>query len=105
MSQHRADKERRRKQRKQKHRNVSFKTIVTAGRAIPGLPFMGELMTCCMCGKSQQSDPKVKSDWRTVEPDGTRYYVCPDHFPPDETGTKEQFRDAYLAVLKKILGS
>lgn len=64
---------------------------------------MGETMTCVMCGRVQRSDPKVESNWRIVQPDGVRHYVCPDHFPPDETGTTEQFRQAYIAVFKKIL--
>ena len=99
QNQRRAQKVQRRKQRQGFRR----RTIHTGGRKIEGLPFMGELMTCVMCGKQEQSDPKVKSDWRTVEPDGVRYYVCPDHFPPDETGTREQFRQAYIAVFKKVL--
>jgi hypothetical protein len=97
--QRRAAKVKRRKERKQ----VRHRTIHTGGRTIAGLPFMGEMMTCCMCGKVQQSDPKVSNNWRAVEPDGVRHYVCPDHFPPDATGTPEQFRQAYIAVFKKLL--
>lgn len=91
--QRRAAKKQRRKARKIK--------VVTGGRKVPGLPFMGETMTCTMCSKVQPSDPKIESQWRAVEVDGTRYYACPDHFPPD-TGTREQFRQAYVAVLRKI---
>lgn len=86
---------------KNKRRYIRKRTIITGGRKIPGLPFMGEMMTCLMCGKTQQSDPKVKSDWRMLEADGVPYYVCVDHFPPDD-GTKEQFASAYVAILTKI---
>lgn len=95
MSQRRAAKNQRRQVRK--------RTIVTGGRKIPGLPFMGETMTCIMCGKLQKSDPAIKTDWRMVEADGVPYYVCPAHFPPDATATAEQFKAAYRAVLLKIM--
>lgn len=94
MSQRRAAKNQRRKIRKTR--------IVTGGRPIPGLPFMGETMTCIMCGKVEQSDPAIKSDWRMVLADGKPYYVCPAHFPPDPA-TVEQFKSAYVAVLTKIM--
>lgn len=91
-------------QRRRVRQQVRTRTIHTGGRKIAGLPFMGETMTCVMCGKIEQSDPKVRTDWRVVEPDGVRHYVCAAHFPPDATGTTAEFRDAYLAVFKKILG-
>lgn len=94
QGQRRAAKARRRQIRKIK--------VMTGGQAVPGLPFMGETMTCGMCGKVQQSDPKVESGWRALDVDGKRYHVCPDHFPPDATGTREQMRLAYVAILRKI---
>lgn len=65
--------------------------------------FRGEMMTCVMCGKQEQSDPGIESQWRCVEVDGDGYYVCPKHFPPDETGTARQFEKAYGKVLIRIL--
>jgi len=91
----------RRRAAKNQRRHIRKAKIVTGGRKIPGVPFMGELMTCIMCGKVEQSDPAIRSDWRIVEADGVRHYVCVDHFPPD-TGTVEQFTAAYVAVLTKI---
>jgi len=40
------------------------------------LPFMGEVMTCYLCGRSKQSDPNVESGWWCVMVDGRflRYY-------------------------------
>jgi hypothetical protein len=64
--------------------------------------FQGETMTCVMCGREQQSDPAVRSDWRCLEVDGQPYYVCPDHFPPDGS-TKEAFSEAYQIILRAIM--
>jgi hypothetical protein len=64
------------------------------------LPFMGEEMTCHICGRSQVSDPNVSSNWWCVLVDGgsKRYYctketvnaivadaVKPDRKPDDAT--------------------
>jgi hypothetical protein len=81
---------------------ISLTTIITGGEPVEGLPFMGETMTCCMCGKEHPSDPKVESNWRRIEADGKPYYVCTDHFPADGASA-EAFKEAYLAVFLKIL--
>jgi hypothetical protein len=65
--------------------------------------FMGEQMTCIMCGKQEKSDPTVESQWRCIEVDGDGYYACPAHFPPDETGRARQFQKAYSKILARII--
>ncbi len=81
---------------------IDHMTIYTGGQKVPGLRFQGETMTCCMCGKSQQSDPAVESNWRCLEVDRKPYYVCPVHFPADGASSLA-FKEAYLAVLRKII--
>lgn len=63
--------------------------------------FQGELMTCCMCGKQQQSDPDQNSDWRIVQVNGQQHYVCTDHFPPDDADAGA-FSEAYQKILRHI---
>jgi hypothetical protein len=65
------------------------------------VPFTGETMTCCMCGKEQPSDLKVESQWRAIDYGGRRFYVCPKHFPPD-TAPSSKFAKAYEKILRKI---
>lgn len=65
------------------------------------VPFTGETMTCVMCARTQQSDPKVESGWRSIDYAGQRFYVCPKHFPPDGAPAKK-FKQAYERVLAKI---
>lgn len=65
-------------------------------------PFQGELMTCVICGKEQQSDPAQPSGWRcVVTSDGHRFYACPDEFPPDPASV-QAFGLAYARVLTEI---
>lgn len=66
------------------------------------LPFMGETMTCCMCGREAISDPEVESNWRAIDVDGKRYYVCPKHFPADDASV-DAFSEAYLEIFRSIL--
>lgn len=63
--------------------------------------FQSEQMTCVMCGKVQQADPDVESNWRCIQADGTKYYACTDHFPPDGA-SKAAFSSAYYQVFLKI---
>lgn len=65
--------------------------------------FVGELMTCCMCGKQEQSDPKRESQWRCLEVEENAYYACPDHFPDDRTATKWDYARAYDIFIAKCL--
>lgn len=65
-------------------------------------PFQGETMTCVCCGKIQQSDPDVESNWRAITADSVRYYACPDEFPPDGA-TALEFELAYTIVFRNIL--
>ncbi len=64
--------------------------------------FRGELMTCALCKAEHRSSPGRNSQWRALELDGHRFYVCPKHVPPDGSST-EAFRDAYILVLRKIV--
>jgi predicted RNA-binding Zn-ribbon protein involved in translation (DUF1610 family) len=41
--------------------------------------FIGELMTCVSCGRSERSDPAASSNWTYIELEDRSYghYVCP----------------------------
>lgn len=64
--------------------------------------FGGELMTCVLCGRAQQSDPGRRSNWRAVVLDTRTYYACPGHFPPDGSDA-EAFEAAYYRFLRRAL--
>jgi hypothetical protein len=66
--------------------------------------FIGEMMTCCMCGKQEKSVPRVQSDWTVIEQpdDGKVYYICPDELPLNDKATKWDFARAYEKILRKI---
>lgn len=65
------------------------------------LVFQGEMMTCVVCGATEQSDPKVKTGWHCIQPDGKSFYACPKEFPADDSGD-EAFKVAYLKVVEAI---
>jgi hypothetical protein len=103
-----------RKRRKRKSRLRSGKRLGVAGvpsatnaRLLKNIKkegiFRGELMRCVVCGAEEQSSPEVESQWRCVVVDEERFYVCPNEFPSDELGTREEFKEAYLKVMKRIL--
>ena len=56
--------------------------------------FTGEIMTCVVCGKQERSRPQLQSNWRCLEIDSNRCYVCADEFPRDGAGEKA-FKTAY----------
>ncbi|MCA0453392.1 MAG: hypothetical protein LCI00_05415 [Chloroflexi bacterium] len=56
------------------------KTVHTGGKKTVGLLFQGEMMTCVMCKKEQQSDPKVESNWTAIQADEQVFYICPTCF-------------------------
>ena len=85
------------------HRNINKVTYLTGGKKTPGLKFQGELMTCAICGKQEQSDPAVEKNWRYIEADGKGGYVCTDHFPPDGASEGE-FSKAYQAAILAVIG-
>lgn len=64
-------------------------------------PFTGETMTCVMCGKQHQSDPRVASQWRVIDYGELRFHICPKHFPSDNAPS-DKFARAYEKVLRKI---
>ena len=66
------------------------------------IPFMGEVMTCALCNKAQKSDPKIESNWRMLELNGQRFYVCPKHFPSDRASARE-FSKAYQHVIRSLM--
>lgn len=61
--------------------------------------FMGEMMTCAICGLQQKSDPQVESGWTVVELDQVPYYVCPKHLQPDRKG----YEAAWTKTLKRLI--
>jgi hypothetical protein len=63
--------------------------------------FVGETMICVMCGAQQQSDPGANTQWRAVELDGTRFYACPNEFPPDGSPSVKAFTEAYLRFVRR----
>lgn len=65
--------------------------------------FMGEVMTCLLCGKIQKSVAGVKSDWRAaVTGTGRTFYACPAEFPV-EAGLSDEFGAAYGKFLAKVI--
>lgn len=68
----------------------------------PQPPFSGELMTCCMCARQERSHPTIKTEWRCLEVDGSRFYACPREFPPDGASAKA-FKLAYSKILERII--
>ena len=77
-------------------------TIYTEGQKVDGLPFMGEQMVCCVCGRKKTSDPRVHTNWRAFQVDGETYYACTAEFPPDNASAGK-FKRAYARVMKKIM--
>lgn len=65
--------------------------------------FLGEMMTCAICGKQQKSDPAVESDWRYIELGHKAGYVCPVHFPDDAHATREDYKAAYKVAIMAVL--
>jgi len=66
------------------------------------LPFMGQTMTCVMCDKVEKSNPNKESNWRAIDIGGSRYYACPNEFPPDGSSV-DDFETAYLKIFIKIM--
>ncbi len=65
------------------------------------LRFQGETLTCTLCGKQEQSDPHVESNWRYIEADSKGAYICPKHFPKDGASAKE-FEAAYYYIFRTL---
>jgi hypothetical protein len=65
------------------------------------VPFQGETMCCALCSKILQSDAHVESNWRAIDLDDQRFYVCPKHFPRDNAPAGE-FAKAYKHVIKSL---
>lgn len=57
---------------------MNKKTIHTHGKKVTGMPFMGELMICSLCGKREKSDPKKESQWTALSVEGQLFYICPE---------------------------
>lgn len=68
------------------------------------LPFMGEEMTCILCGKVETSDPAVESGWRAIELNDKLTYACPDHFPAEtDPAIGKKLAKAYYQFIKKVV--
>jgi len=69
------------------------------------MPFMGEEMTCAICGKKQKSNPKAESNWRMIQLptpySQTPYYICAKHFPADGSSSRA-FAKAYQVIIKRL---
>lgn len=52
------------------------------------LPFTGEMMKCEICGREQQSNPRIESGWFRFDfifANCVKYfYICPDCFKMDK---------------------
>ena len=64
--------------------------------------FQGEMMTCALCDKQEQSDPEAESQWRLLERDDREFYICPDHLPPDGSGVLA-FKRAYDRIYAELM--
>lgn len=80
---------------------MAFKRRAVAGKPKPTV-FQGERMYCALCSQQQQSDPAINTQWRALELEGQRYYVCPVHFPADDAG-EEAFQAAYQDVIVRLI--
>jgi len=70
------------------------------------LPFTGEMMTCALCARQQQSDPHVESGWTIIALDGVLHYVCPDciHGPARTIGYARRYRDILFQLSHRPKG-
>ena len=63
---------------------------------------MPEVMQCVICGKKEVRRKGSEARWKIFNlSTGSRYYVCPDEFPPGDAGYC-RVRRAYLRVLLRI---
>lgn len=60
------------------------------------------MTTCVVCGTVRQPNPQAEDGWRVVEVLDSIHAVCPGHWAK-LGATREQVRQAYIAVFKKIL--
>lgn len=61
-------------------KKVKRKRISTEGfgRPVTNI-FQGEMMTCAICDKQQQSDPNIESGWTAIQVDGSvNARFCPE---------------------------
>jgi hypothetical protein len=64
--------------------------------------FEGEVIECSLCPRKQKSVQKRNANWRAFTLDGTTYYVCPIHFPPDGSKARK-FTAAYKRILDRLM--
>lgn len=64
--------------------------------------FNGELMECMMCGKKQQHDPNVRSQWTVVGTDESFLcYVCPGCLQESDQAKRGHFATVYQKVFRR----
>lgn len=51
-------------------------------------------MRCALCGKEEQHDPSVATQWRCVSVSRNYVYACQQEFPPDDAD-ENAFEAAY----------
>lgn len=80
---------------------VGFGVSKAEAAAKAARAFQGELMACALCPMKKRSDPDTTTDWRIIELDDRRFYVCARHFPPD-SASSDEFRDAYAKIIPAL---
>jgi len=67
-----------------------------------GLPLIGELMTCVLCGCTHRSNFGVSTDWRCIIVNDRFFYICPNEFPRFGESI-ELYKEVYTRALKVII--
>lgn len=65
--------------------------------------FQGESMTCCMCNKTQQSDPSIESQWTYIKINEHGFYVCPNCLQDNPQAKRGNYETVYQKVLRRIM--
>ena len=63
--------------------------------------FKNVSVRCEICGSTQYLTGNEQSEWRCLEVNKTKHYVCPKHFPADGSSV-EEYQKAYLKIFRKI---
>lgn len=66
--------------------------------APPPAVFQNELMTCLLCGKQLQADPKIESNWTCFELKPDKYYCCPDCLQQNAGSIEERYKLAFAKI-------
>ena len=62
---------------------------------------MSGVMKCVMCGKEQESDPNIESNWTCFEINSdSRYYCCPDCLQNNAGSIQERYELVMLKIIE-----